>query len=112
MSKTNVVLECACDKFKDIATPCCDFFKDMLNDCKVRLEYRPTFREFGIKLVGGGGLQLIYYCPWCGRKLPTELCAEWDDVIKKEYNLNPDKISVEEAPKEMQTDEWWKKREL
>jgi hypothetical protein len=112
MSKITVTLECICDKFKDLPTPCCDFFKQMLNDCKVRLEYRPTFREFGIKLVGSGGLQLIDYCPWCGTKLPKELCKEWDDILRKEYHKNPDKIMVEEAPAEMQTDEWWKKRGL
>jgi len=111
MPKVKTTLECVCDKFKDLPSPCCDFFKQMLNDCKVRLEYRPAFREFGIKLVGSGGLQLIYYCPWCGTKLPERLYEQWRKVLIAEYGVqDPDDVGIEEAPIEMQTDEWWKKR--
>lgn len=113
MSKTKITLECTCDRFKDLATPCCEFFKQMLNDCKVRLEYRPVFREFGIKLVGSDSLQLIYYCPWCSTKMPERLYEEWRKVLISEYGvLDPDDIGIEDAPAEMQTDEWWKKRGL
>jgi hypothetical protein len=106
-------MRCTCNQLKDMKTPCCDEFKEMLNDCKVRLEYRPTVREFGIRSVSSSRLFLIRYCPWCGAKLPRDLINEWDMVLINEYGIkNPDKITFEEAPVEMQTDEWWKKRGL
>jgi hypothetical protein len=112
-SKIKITIECTCNKFKDLATPCCDEFKEMLNDCKVHLDYRPMIREFGIKSISSSRLFLIRYCPWCGSKLPACLLDEWDNVLINEYGIkNPDSLKEEDAPTEMQTDEWWKKRGL
>lgn len=77
--------------------------------------YRPHVRRFSLILHGYdfGMMQPIYYCPWCGKKVPKELGEEWCIVIKKELGL--DDVFAEEwatLPEEFKTDEWWKKRGL
>ena len=55
----------------------------------------------------------IYYCPWCGSKLPKELSDEWFDILENEYGiLDPHHTERKKVPIEFKTDEWWKKREL
>ncbi len=55
----------------------------------------------------------IFYCPWCGTKLPKSLPDEWDDILEKEYGIeDPTDSDREKVPAEFWTDEWWKKRGL
>lgn len=68
--KRRVIVECYCDQFPDIKTPCCNFFKQMLNDCHVRMTYKEKQNMYGIKLVASKAVQPLFYCPWCGFKLP------------------------------------------
>ena len=59
----------------------------------------------------------IDYCPFCGKKLPSNLIDErWDTIMKElgsdylpDDDGNPPK---KELPEEFKTDEWWKKRGL
>lgn len=56
----------------------------------------------------------IYYCPWCGAKLPAELSDQYYQEIE---NLNlpltkVDSIDRRYIPQEYRTDMWWKKRGL
>lgn len=75
--KKKITIECLCNKFPDIKTPCCNFFKQMLNDCHMRLTYLPHHNMYGIKIVGTGSTQGIQYCPWCGTKFPE--WTKYDD---------------------------------
>jgi hypothetical protein len=68
--KRRVVVECTCGSYPNHVTPCCDFFKKMLNDCYVRLSYKKRYNLYGIAFVGEDNLQGIYFCPWCGARLP------------------------------------------
>lgn len=74
-----VTVRCRCNKFPDHITPCCDFFKKMLNDCYVRLDYLKERNMYGILFVGDLVIQGFFYCPWCGTKLPDHIALEDDD---------------------------------
>lgn len=68
--KRRITVDCTCNKFPDIETPCCDFFKERLNDCHTRLNYLADRNIYGIKLVGLDATDAFRYCPWCGKMLP------------------------------------------
>ncbi|MCB9985165.1 MAG: hypothetical protein H6864_05695 [Micavibrio sp.] len=63
------------------------------------LDYRPRF---------GGGIQVINFCPWCGVRLPKELCDEWFDELEKLGIDDPD----DGVPEEFTSELWWRKRGL
>ena len=101
---------------------CCDAFWDYVEDGNI--EYNPVFREyiFFIKnTVRGPGSKedlfrpsVIIYCPYCGTKLPTNLCAgdEYYDALEEALGKEFCDITEDEIPEEFKTDEWWKKRGL
>ena len=66
MAKKRITVECACNEYTDLKAPCCEFFKQMLNDCGVRLGYSTERNVYGIRIVGSDSFQRIKYCPWCG----------------------------------------------
>jgi hypothetical protein len=86
---------------------------DPKKDERCSIWYDPQLRDYTIPL-DGSSMDPIWYCPWCGKKLPESLDREWEDVIAKElgeeYVGYP--IKVDELPPEFHTDEWWKKRGL
>jgi hypothetical protein len=53
----------------------------------------------------------IDYCPFCGAKFPDRLDEKLTKILRSEYGLDSWK-DYKKAPKEFQTDEWWKKRGL
>ena len=96
------------------------------------LMYDPVERLYGYyltqkKVINDSLIRPIYYCPFCGAKLPTWLAGEND-----EYDIELEKVLGNEGykalfyedpengwcldrsktPKEFQTDEWWIKRGL
>jgi hypothetical protein len=104
--------KCTCNQHTDYKG-CCEDIYTALNDCKFGLKYNKIYRSHSwLNPHGGTMSHCINYCPWCGTKFPSSLYDEWDEVIKKEYNLDPTEILIKDAPIEMQTDEWWKKRGL
>ncbi|WP_375331625.1 DUF6980 family protein [Candidatus Tisiphia endosymbiont of Temnostethus pusillus] len=77
--------------------------------------YHSEIREYNLMLHGHnyGMEQHMYYCPFCGTKLPKTLGEEWCKIVKDELGL--DTVYAEEwetLPEEFKTDEWWKKRGL
>ncbi len=72
-------------------------------------------RCFAMKLEPDTGYsyQELWYCPWCGVKLPKDLGRIWMEVLKEEYGLkDPIFDDKDKVPPEFHTDEWWKKRGL
>src|ERR1700722_5993915 len=114
--KKRITIQCTCNAYDDIQTPCCDELIRSLNDCSNHLHYSRKYRQYGIRRVGSTSITCIDYCPWCGKKLPKSLDDEWDEVLKNEYGItidNPwDKKEMRKVPAEFLTDEWWKKRSL
>lgn len=93
---------------------CCDLMKNALDDPRVYLYYDQIKREYRLPLKFLDAADILYYCPWCGKKLPSSLRDTYYDILEKEYTLdnydindNPEKI-----PQEFKSDEWWKKRGL
>ncbi len=96
-------------------THCCNHMARTLSEKKVYINYRPHFREYFVNHKGSSSDgYVLWYCPWCGIKLPESLRDEWFDILEKEYGLD-DPWSLEQeklVPKEFTTDEWWKQRGL
>lgn len=83
MSKTRITFgECECNQYPNHVTPCCDVFKYMLNDCRIRLIYIEQKNMYGIKFTDDSDIQEICYCPWCGTKFSEII--EKDICLKKE----------------------------
>jgi len=92
-------------------------------DYKTLVEYDLSIRAYRFILLEAGkdyGIrQALFYCPWCGKKLPETLGDEWEEILKKEYNLTINNFFDKKGrwdelkiPEELRTDEWWKKRNL
>ena len=84
------------------------------------IEYQPSSRLYLLHLKyiddeDYGSAQQLWYCPWCGTKLPKELGDEWMDTLYNEYGLKSPCEGDEDAdkvPEEFKSDKWWKKRGL
>jgi hypothetical protein len=50
-------------------------------------------------------IQEIYYCPWCGLKLPLSRRDAWFDALEK---LGIDPVQNPElVPREFKSSQWW-----
>ena len=93
---------------------CCREMTQFTSDPRVQIIYSPRVREYYIPLKSQIAVQTIYYCPWCGKKLPDGLDNKLDEILKEEYNIkaSDDFEKTPGLPEEFKTDEWWKKRGL
>ena len=95
---------------------CCNKMSFFVEEEKVDIYYNPEFRKYSIGMKNGtSAVQIIFFCPWCGCKLPESLFDLFFDTTekisgKKYYELDLEGF-VKEHP-EFQTDEWWRKRGL
>jgi hypothetical protein len=86
------------------------------------LEYEPDIRKYSLvfreKGEDFGIRQQLWFCPWCGKKLPEKLSYKMEEVLEKEYGItekdwsSPEWDDEKDLPEEFRTDEWWKKRGL
>jgi len=90
---------------------CCSLMDNFLNDPRIPMYYSPRMREYYIPLKNHSAAQCIFYCPWCGIKLPKDLRDEYFDILENEYDIE-DFDNDEEIPNEFKTNAWWKKRKL
>lgn len=79
--------------------------------------YRSDVRSYAFQLRENGKYigvnQRLWYCPWCGKKLPKDLLDEIEEVLEKEYGITQKDLNNSELiPEEFNNDEWWKKRGL
>ena len=99
---------------------CCKVMHENLlgennGECELHFGYSPKFREYfiDIKAEYGGAVHLIFYCPWCGKKLPNSLKDKFFDILEKELGIDYGDLKTKfKIPKEFKGDEWWKKRGL
>lgn len=93
---------------------CCELMDMFLEDPRIPLKYYPMAREYGIPLSHSSAIQLFFYCPWCGKKLPESLREKFFDILEKEYHVEPEFDIKQDpnVPEEFKSDEWWKKRGL
>jgi hypothetical protein len=81
------------------------------------IEYESSIRSYTFLLRESneyiGVNQRLWYCPWCGTKLPEDLIDEWGETLEREYGLTEkERDEGSKIPEEFKTDEWWKKRGL
>jgi hypothetical protein len=111
-----ITIECTCNQYQDVETPCCEALKRNINDCENHLYYSRKYRQYAICRVGTTSITCIDYCPWCGIKMPKSLEDQWDEILEKEYGIvitEPwNKKQLSQIPDEFNSDEWWKKRGL
>ena len=64
--------------------------------------YRSKYRKY----------RKIFYCGFCGKKLPKNLKKEWKFLLEKEFRIEDIVKEWGKIPEKFKTDEWWKKRDL
>jgi hypothetical protein len=85
----------------------CDIHKDIFECPDILVKYSSQFDEYGLIIHDGGSSTLeIYFCPWCGKKLPESKRDRWFDKLE-ELGINDP--SEENIPKEFLSDEWYLK---
>jgi hypothetical protein len=95
---------------------CCEKMDDYLKNSKIPIFYKSWLRKYYIPLQQAVAIQLISFCPWCGKHLPKDLGDEWFNILEKDYHIEDPFSSFRQKdgkiPEEFMTDEWWKKRGL
>jgi len=77
------------------------------------MAYGSAFKNSETGKVAFGVVEPLFYCPWCGVKLPQNLFAKWIEIVEEKYDIDSlDKEALKSLPQEYMTDEWWKKRGL
>jgi hypothetical protein len=92
---------------------CCETMHKALKNPRIPLKYYPICRQY-VFIMNSIKLCLLFYCPWCRKKLPKNLNKQFHNILEKEYGISPD-LEVEKnpnIPQEFKSEEWWKKRGL
>ncbi len=86
---------------------CCKELEKHLLSGEIGLQFISHFREYGIiYLDGGTSIQLIRFCPWCGKRLPSSLRKIWFKKIQS-IGLEPGDSKI---PNYLLTSEWYQKK--
>ena len=84
----------------------CDEHSDMYACPDVLIAYSEVFDEYGLIIHDGGCSSMnIFYCPFCGAKLPESKRDLWFDTLE---NMGFDDPSEQNIPEEFKSDEWYK----
>lgn len=87
---------------------CCSKMRKNVDQKKLHLTYSIKFREYGIRILDGGtSIISIFFCPWCGKKLPESLRDDWFDTLE---NMGFDDPRVQNIPEDFKSDAWWRKK--
>jgi hypothetical protein len=54
----------------------------------------------------GNSATLIYFCPWCGQRLPPSLSEEWYQTLRA---MGYDDPGEQDIPQEFESDAWWRR---
>jgi hypothetical protein len=93
---------------------CCTEMELYLEIPNSSITYYSQQRQYGILFQKSGGRN-IYYCPWCGEKLPEHLYLQFWRILHEEYKLkDPYDAEMKDPnfPEEFRTDLWWRRRDL
>lgn len=73
-------------------------------DCPDALVFfNPKFQEYGLIIHDGGRSTVeIYYCPWCGQRLPDSQRERWFDELEAR-GIDP---WEDDIPPEFEDDRW------
>lgn len=66
------------------------------------VHYDSRFDEYWVE--AGTARQCLFYCPWCGEKLPASKRDQWFDAVEA-LGLDP---WLDDVPDAFQSDTWWK----
>lgn len=92
---------------------CCVAMENNLNDFRIPLDLDLSIKRFFIPLMWPHtGVYTLYYCPWCGCKLPDSeaLREKMFEILDKEYGITD--LDDSRMPEEFTTEEWWINRGL
>ncbi|WP_162924948.1 DUF6980 family protein [Mycetocola zhujimingii] len=104
---------------RDVPPHGCPLMLAFLEDERVPIHYYAPERQYAITVFNGPPdgegphpIQLLFYCPWCGAKLPMELGDQWHEdlgaLLGEDFLLL---LDVEGAiPAAYESDEWWQGR--
>jgi hypothetical protein len=85
----------------------CQMMRRALRDKDAPLVFSAKLREYGIRVLDGGSSYIaIYYCPWCGKKLPGSLRKKWMRQVRK-LGFEP---GDEGIPKKFNSGRWYSTR--
>jgi len=83
----------------------CTIHKDKYECPDKLLSYSLVFDEYGLIIHDGGRSHIsIYFCPWCGKKLPESKRDRWFDELEKLGFNDP---FEENIPLEFMDDTWY-----
>ncbi|MEK4670392.1 MULTISPECIES: hypothetical protein [unclassified Niallia] len=97
---------------------CCEMMTGQINykgefhtnesDCPdILVSYHEKFDEYGLIIHDGGSSSIqIFFCPWCGTKLPESKSDLWFDTLAQ---LGFDDPVEQNIPKEFHTNKWYTK---
>ncbi len=56
----------------------------------------------------------IFYCPWCGKKMPSSLAKEWTAEVKTKFEVKDifSEKELEKISEDFKTEKWWRKKYL
>ena len=97
---------CCKDMESNVIIDCSDHTnKYNCPDCLV--DYNAVFDEYGFIIHDGGTSSIsIYYCPWCGSKLPESKRDLWFDTLEE---LGFDEPYEQNIPEIYKTSKWYEK---
>lgn len=91
---------------------CCSLLETFHKDPRLDINYDEVFRRYYIHLSSGhDATQGLFFCPWCGQKLPKELSEEYYDSLWKIFGEDVDLNEID-LPDEFKSSQWWKNRNL
>jgi hypothetical protein len=106
------MMDCCCETFEGM-----QIWREDATEWDL-LFYFPEMRKYGL-LVPMSYPQVyeIYYCPWCGAKLPESLESSWRCKVN-EYLVSCglsqisektryEEIPLEKLPDPLRTEQWW-----
>ncbi len=86
---------------------CCEEMRLHITESHL-VDYDERFDEYGIYYHEDNvSVQLIQYCPWCGRKLPESRRDDWFEELEQLGYENP--LLCDYIPAAYQSAQWRKK---
>ncbi len=98
-------------KKNPLDSTCCEQFSFHLQEKEKIVVYQSYFRLYLLR-ANYWNTATIYFCPWCGKKLPKHLANSFFETIQAELETLAMTDDFDKLPQEFRTDEWWKKRGL